>query len=190
MGGFNFTARMRLICEDMVGRLDELSHIDLSRVAVAFTQARNRSQYGMYASLTPLRFKEGNSVTIRKGRRYTVQRVLDESGREMLYILTFYLPRFLDLSFREKLITVVHELWHISPRFDGDIRRHPGRCFAHSHSQEEYDREMGVLIDRWLGLGPPPELFDFLQHNFDCLTASHPRIVGTRISRPKLVPLP
>ena len=42
--------------------------------------------------------------------------------------MSFYLPRFCDQSLDEKLSTVMHELWHISPAFDGDIRRLPGRC--------------------------------------------------------------
>ena len=47
---------------------------------------------------------------------------------------------------------MLHELWHISPDFDGDIRRHAGRYHAHTHSQAEYDDEMGLLADRWLAL--------------------------------------
>ena len=30
---------------------------------------------------------------------------------------------FLDQTFEEKLVTVFHELYHISPAFDGDLRR-------------------------------------------------------------------
>ena len=84
-------------------------------------------------------------IVRRRTGGYTIQRLFDSKGQEFLYILTFYLPRFMDLSFREKLITVFHELWHISPQFDGDLRRHPGRCYAHTSSQKEYDAEMEVL---------------------------------------------
>ncbi len=52
----------------------------------------------------------------------------------MLYLVTFCLPRFLDQDFDDKFITLFHELYHISPRFEGDLRRHEGRCALHSHS--------------------------------------------------------
>ena len=81
----------------------------------------------------------------------------------MLYILTFYLPRFLDHSFREKLITVFHELYHISPAFNGDIRRMDGRYHVHTHSQQEYDREMDRLVEQYLRRSPPPELLRLSQ---------------------------
>ena len=113
--GFDFTLHMRRLCEDMTDRLPELRHIDLSRVAISFSQARKNTRHGVFASLTPMRFADGRTHTVRRGRKWGVQRLQAASGREMLYILNFCLPRFLDLPFGEKLTTVVHELWHISP---------------------------------------------------------------------------
>ena len=185
--GFDFTSRMRLLCGDMIVRTPELAHVDLSLVAVTFSQARKGVSWGMYASLTPLRFAGGSLTTVRRGKQYQVQRIVDGSGREMLYLLSFYLPRFMNLDFREKLITVFHELWHIGPRFDGDLRRHEGRCFAHTHSQAEYDREMEIFVDRWLAQTPEAELWSFLQHNFQDLHAAAGPIYGLRVKRPKLV---
>lgn len=181
---------MRRLCADMVARLPQLSHLDLERILVAFGHARKRTSHGLYASLTPLRFRHGSLTEKRRGRLYAVQRVLDHQGREMLYILTFYLPRFMELSFDDKLITVLHELWHISPDFNGDLRRHPGRCYAHTHSQRGYDAEMAGLAQQWLASGPPPELYDFLRGSFADLLARHGRIHGAKIRRPRLVPLP
>src|SRR5688500_5809327 len=103
----------------------------------------------------------------------------------MLYILTFYLPRFQDQSFQEKLVTIFHELWHIGPLFDGDLRRHEGRCYAHTSSQAEYDGHMAVLAHQWLALGPPDELIAFLRYDFQQLQLHHGRICGVRIPRPK-----
>jgi hypothetical protein len=188
--GFDFTARMRLLCADMIARTPELAHVDLSRVAVTFSQARKGVSWGMYASLTPLRFAGGSLTTVRRGRQYQVQRIVDGSGQEMLYLLSFYLPRFMNLVFREKLITVFHELWHIGPQFDGDLRRHEGRCFAHSHSQAEYDRQMGIFADHWLAQSPDPQLWSFLEHSFHELHAAAGPIFGIRVKRPKLIPVP
>jgi hypothetical protein len=146
-------------------------------------------QHGIFASLTPLRFKDGALTAKRRGRTYAVQRVCSPDGREMLYVLSFYLPRFQNLDLREKLITILHELWHISPHFNGDIRRHAGRYHAHSHSQCEYDRQMGVLADRWLAAGPPEALWGFLRHDFNRLVAAEGSVMGVKIARPRLIPV-
>jgi predicted metallopeptidase len=131
----------------MVRRVPELGHIDPAYVAFSFCQTRKAVSHGMYASLTPLRFAGGRTETVRGGRRWGIQRLCDESGREMLYLLNFYLPRYLNLSLREKLVTTIHELWHIGPRFDGDLRRFGGRCYAHSGSQKRYEaRSCGSRI--------------------------------------------
>jgi len=188
-GEFNFTAKMRVLCADMTSRIISLHHIDMRRVAVSFCQTRKRGLYGLYAALTPMRFESGDLVTTRYGRRFTCQRLYDEQGQEFLYILSFYLPRFLNLAFNEKLTTIFHELWHVSPQFDGDIRRHPGRCYVHSHSQRQYDAHMEMLMHRWLALSPPIHLYDFLHMNFRQLERQYGSICGTKIQHPKLIPL-
>jgi predicted metallopeptidase len=185
--GFDFTANVRRVVQSMVQGLDELNHIDVQRIAFSFGQARKRTRHGIYASLTPMRFQGGSLTTARRGEQFTVQRLFSKSGQEMLYILTFYLPRFMDVEFNEKLITVLHELWHISPEFDGDLRRHPGRCYVHTQSQAEYDAHMQVLADRWLAQNPPGDAIEFLQSSFVELHRRHGRVFGTRVPHPKLI---
>ena len=187
--GFDITRHVRHVARDMVERLPELAHIDLDAVAFAFCQARKPVRHGLFASLTPLRFASGATSGVRRGRQYGVQPVVDNAGREMLYILRVYLPRFMDLEFREKLITILHELWHISPQFDGDLRRHDGRCYIHSGSQAQYDAEMGVLADRWLDHQPPESIYGFLHYSFAELHALHGPVFGVKIPQPKLIPL-
>jgi len=187
--GLDFTARIRPLVADMAQRVPDLRHIDHRRVAISFSQTRRACRHGMYASLTPLRFAGGELHTLRRGRRWGIQRLYDAAGVEMLYILTFYLPRFLDLQLREKLATVIHELWHVGPAFDGDLRRHGGRCYAHGSSKRDYDAEVNRLTDDWLSLGPPPAIYDFLHYDFRQLLQRHGRIYGTKIPTPKLVPL-
>ncbi|MHB8973213.1 MAG: hypothetical protein ACYC3X_28720 [Pirellulaceae bacterium] len=187
--GFDFTAHIRSVCVEMVTRLPELSHVDLSRVAISFAQARKGGAAGLYASLTPMRFAGGSRVEKRRGRYYRSQMLRDDSGREMLYILSFCLPRFLDVEFREKLATILHEMWHIGPRFDGDLRRHAGRCYVHSPSQQNYDAVMLRLADHWLSLNPPPATYAFLQYRFQDLQRLYGRVYGLRVSRPKLLPI-
>jgi predicted metallopeptidase len=187
--GFDFTLHIRRLCEDMVARVEQLRHIDMSRVAVSFSQTKRSGSLGMYASLTPLRFADGQLHTYRRKRRWGIQRLYAPDGREMLYILTFYLPRFLELPFREKLTTTLHELWHVGPKFDGDVRRLGRRCYAHGSSQKEYDAHIETLLDRWLSLDPPAPLYEFLRPSFRELIARHGRVFGRKIPPPKLIPL-
>jgi len=187
--GFDFTTHVRRLCDDMVARLDQLRHVDMSRVALSYSQTRRAGKQGMFAALTPLRFAGGQMHTFRRKRRWGIQRLFDPDGREMLYILTFYLPRFLDLPLREKLTTVLHELWHVGPKFDGDVRRLGGRCFAHGSSQKQYDVHIEALLDRWLSFNPPPPLYDFLRPTFRELLAQHGRVYGRKVPTPKLIPL-
>jgi predicted metallopeptidase len=187
--GLDFTLHIRRLCEDMVARVEPLRHIDMSRVAVSFSQTKRSGNLGMYASLTPLRFAGGQLHMVRRKRRWGIQRLYAPDGREMLYILTFYLPRFLELPFREKLTTTLHELWHVGPKFDGDVRRLGRRCYAHGSSQKAYDARIETLLDRWLSLDPPALLCDFLRPSFRELIARHGRVFGRKIPAPKLVSL-
>ena len=112
---------------------------------------------------------------------------LDE--REFLYLMTFCLPRFLNQEFDDKLITIFHELFHISPHFNGDLRRHDGRYQLHTHSQRHYDRHMAQLARSYLAGQPDPALHDFLRLNFAQLEQRHGAVLGIVVPRPKIVPL-
>ncbi|MCA9237508.1 MAG: hypothetical protein KDA44_18670 [Planctomycetales bacterium] len=186
--GFDFTAAVRALCRDMIARLPELAHIDLPRVAIGVVQTRRDVTHGMYAALTPLRFEGGRTEGAVRGRRYRVQPLRDRAGQDYLYLLTFYLPRFLNTSLEEKLSTVLHELWHIGPAFDGDLRRHSGRCYAHGRSRKEYDAQMDRLAQRWLAQDPPLHLYDFLERSFEELHAEFGGVAGDRWPTPKLIP--
>jgi hypothetical protein len=187
-GPFDFTRAMWLLCRDISRRMDEFSHVRMGEVAVSFAQARRNVTWGLQAKLTPLRFAHGRLQESRGGRLWTIQR-LHHGRREMLYILTFYLPRFLETPFEEKLTTVFHELYHISPAFDGDIRRLAGRCHVHSESQQEYDRQMAIFARQWLDRNPPRELYGFLRHRFATLQEKYGGVMGLQLPIPKLIPV-
>jgi hypothetical protein len=185
--GFDFTFAMRQLCADISARLADFGHVDIDRVALNVCQTRRAVSHGMYASLTPLRFAGGAEQRIVRGMSWGIERLHDTEGREYLYLLSFYLPRFQNLPFEEKLVTVFHELWHIAPEFNGDLRRHEGRCYAHGPSQKKYDSRMAQLAQSWLGLNPPQHLYDFLSYSFEELVAEYRRVVGSRWRAPKLV---
>lgn len=187
-GPFDFTSAMTRLCSDIADRHEAFAHIDVSRIAICFSQTRSRALHGLQAKLTPMRFENGALHCQRKGRQWTVQRLF-VGQREMYYILTFYLPRFLDQNFSEKFITILHELYHISPLFDGDIRRFGGRYHVHSARQQDYDGQMGVFAREYLSSGAPEDLFEFLRMDFRAILQQYGGVIGLQVPIPKLIPL-
>jgi predicted metallopeptidase len=185
---FDFCGHIRQLAEDVVARCEVFRHIDVSRLLFTMAQARSRRLHGLQARVTPLRFRGGELTRRRWGTTYRVQRFF-VGGREMLYVVAFCLPRFLDQDFDDKLITLFHELYHIGPAFDGDLRRHDGRYCIHSHSKRNYDQHMADLARAYLADGAQKHLSAFLRLNFGQLHQRHGSIVGVLVPRPKLIPL-
>jgi hypothetical protein len=184
----NITSWLTELCIDIVKRAAVFQHIDMSKVLVSFTSSKTNSKYGLQARLTPLRLENGSTVIKKRGSQYQVQKyTLDQ--QEMLYIVTFCMPRFLDLPAQEKLITVFHELYHIGEKFDGDIRRHAGRCHVHTGSKAGYDAHMGKLVDEYLANHPQQASFNWLNMNYEQLWLKHEGVFGVVIPRPRLIPI-
>jgi len=186
---FDFQSHVRALCADIVRHCAELKHINVSRLLFGMTQARSGRRHGLQARVTPMRFRNGRLTRRRGGRPYQVQRYFVE-GREMLYLLTFCLPRFFDQEFDDKFITLFHELYHISPDFDGDLRRHEGRCALHTHSKRLYDAHMAHLARAYLSNGATRSRHDFLRLNFAQLQHRHGSVVGVVVPRPRLLQVP
>jgi hypothetical protein len=185
--GFDYTAAVRTLCETLCRDLAELRHIDMPRMAVRTCQTRRRGPYGVQATMTPLRFEAGATTKIRRGREWVIHPLpSDPAGRPYLYMLSLYVPRFVELSAEEKLAVVVHELWHVSPAFDGDLRRFPGRYHAHGARCDRYHDEMRDLAARWRTDGGRPTVADFLEGDFQALRDRHGAVYGTRIPTPRL----
>jgi hypothetical protein len=185
---FDFCGCVRRLCADVVQRCEALRHVDVARLLFAVTQARSGRTHGLQARVTPLRFRDGQLTRQRRGITYQVQRYFS-GPHEYLYLVTFCLPRFLDQDFDDKFITLFHELFHISPEFNGDLRRHAGRYAIHSHSQRLYDQQMAGLARAYLAANPDPALHAFLRLNFAQLQDRHGSVVGVVVPRPKLIPV-
>jgi predicted metallopeptidase len=185
---FDFCGHVSMLCQAITARCPDVSHVNVSRILFSVTQARNSRASGLQARVTPMRFRGGALTRRMHGTEYQVQR-FRVNGREMLYVMTFCLPRFLDQDFDQKLITLFHELYHIGTEFDGDLRRHCGRYNVHTHSQKEYDREMAYLAREYLSQGADESLHGFLRLNFAQLQHRHGAVVGFVVPRPKLLPI-
>jgi hypothetical protein len=186
---FDFCGSVRRLCSDIARRCPELAHVDDRRILIGVTQARNACSHGLQARVTPLRFHDGRMTRERNGIVYQVQRYF-LNAEEFLYLLTFCLPRFLNQTFDDKFITIFHELYHISPLFNGDLRRHHGRYALHTHSQKCYDGHMSRLARDYLSSRPDSNLHSFLRLDFNQLAHRHGGVVGACVPRPKIVPLP
>lgn len=185
---FDFCGHVRRLCADVSAKCPDLGHVDTTRLLFDVTQARNSARHGLQARVTPMRFRNGQLVRKRGGTSYQVQRYV-VGGVEMLYLVTFCLPRFLDQTFDEKLVTLFHELYHIGPAFEGDLRTMGGRCRLHSRDKKAYDAHMLALARAYLSGGADPDLVSFLRMDFAQLEYRHGGVVGATVPRPRLLPL-
>jgi hypothetical protein len=184
----NLTGELERLIRDITARTPELEHVAPERLLVCVSTGRP-SAGGSLAKIHPLRFCGGEkSVKSRRGRRSVLctMPTITHQGEEMLYVIYFLVPRFLELPFREKLITVFHELYHISPECDGDIRRFPGRNYAHGSSTKNYNAHMGKLVDGYLERLPEHSHLGFLEGNLAALRSRHSAIVARRLQAPRM----
>ena len=188
MTTLNLTGELERLMIDITARSPELAHIAPEKVLVCVSSGRP-SPGGSLAKIHPLRFEGGGrSLTTRRGRRSVVCTMpsIVHKGEEILYVIYFLVPRFLELPFREKLITIFHELYHISPACDGDIRRFPGKNYAHGSSTKSYNAHMGKLVDEYLLGLPDHGPLDFLNGTLAELRSRHRAIVARRLQAPRI----
>ena len=188
MSTLNLTGELERLIRDIVARTPELEHVSPDRLLVCVSTGRP-GRGGSLAKIHPLRFAGGEKcMKRRRGRRNVLctMPTITHQGEEMLYVIYFMVPRFLELPFREKLITVFHELYHVSPACDGDIRRFPGRNYAHGSSTRVYNEQMGKLVDAYLERLPERSALDFLDGDLASLRSRHKAIVGRRLQAPRI----
>lgn len=164
----HFNNAIFALIEEITKHVDEFRSLDCSRIRVSAAFNKKRSRGGLLAYVLPLKYRYGSPIErrVRGNSIYTFAMIpyLD-SGKEILYLIYFMLPRFMNLSLRDKLETVIHELYHISPEFDGDLRRLAGRSSLHGNSLKEYDRKIKVLTDEFMHSLHDEQKYAFLKPN-------------------------
>ena len=183
--GINLTDRIAGIIGSIVRETDLFSHVDPERVLVCLSSNRRGSPGATYGKLVPLRFPGGLPVQRYRGRHYALPRIMHR-GLEMRYLIYFYVPRFFNLPAREKLRVIFHELYHICPSFNGDIRRLGSRRAAHGGSVEGFNgRFEGMLLDYWERIDGGER--EFLQMSESDIRDRYAPITGLRMKMPRPV---
>lgn len=203
---FDYLFHVKELCRDICRRLPVFRHIDVDRVGFEVSKARNRdSFYGRWASVTPLRFEGGVRAALFRQKKIVrvghTKNVIDETsqyykapevvgldGTELLYLFTIMTPRFYNLSVKDKVETVIHELLHIGPKFDGDYRHIPGRD-KHHGNLKKYEEYCSQLAKEWLRLDPNPGLYNFLQWDYDALLEKFDSIELVKYPSIKYIPI-
>ncbi len=184
----DLSAQAAALAADLCARVPELRHIDTGRVLFALSRSRAEGTHGTFARIAPLRFAMGaDELTRRRGRMLETFRMplLRHEGRDILYVVYFMVPRFLRLSPEQKLATLAHELFHISERFDGDLRRFAGRNFAHGPSRKSYNRHIERLLQTYTASSPDLSLQQFLHLGEDAWSRGDVSLTGLQVPLPR-----
>jgi hypothetical protein len=185
---FDYTCQLDDLIHHIIHHSEPFRHVDPKAVLTSWSQSRAQGEQGVYATIQCLRFFDGSETVKRGTREYRWPKVTFE-GREILYVIFFMLPRYADLSFRSKLTTIFHELYHVDPECNGGLRRFPGRNYAHGHSREAYNARLQPWIDAYLLHPAAAEKTEFLNLTFRDLEARHRVVTGRRVKvvKPQLV---
>jgi hypothetical protein len=203
----NYTERLTLLMRDLVVRIPALAFIDVDQVLVFARHGRSDAQ-GAFATCHSLtlppsepgyyfwRDRGTGRITRRSEWFVTKSPTVTVADRPVKYLISFVLPRFCDQTFDRsrkeryydgfddplvaKLDTVVHELYHIDPGYQGIRRldRGDGTVSPHCHTRQFFE-DVAAMVTAYLESHPDPAIFDFLRHDFRALHAMHGSVIGT-----------
>jgi hypothetical protein len=147
----DFTLAVRSLLEHVARTVPEFAHLDPARIVVVAGEARRASR----GTVKPLCFPGGRR-TDSLGRKKPLVRM---HGQKMLYSITLRPLFFRRSTARQRVATVLHELFHISVHFDGTLD-HKRR---HDLAGEGFEASFRPVEKRcWRSL--PPELVAPFSH--------------------------
>ena len=97
----NLTDILTLIIHDMIKSTDVFKSFDLNKIIVCCASNRKDFRGATYGKLLPLRFKDGSEIIRHNGQIYSIPKVMI-NGTEILYIIYFYIPKFLIYPLKTK----------------------------------------------------------------------------------------
>jgi len=172
---------LQALIRDVAERLPQFAHIRAEQILVVAGEARRAS----HATIRPLAFPRTRSRLSPDGKREKPR--VRIGGENILYVITLRPIWFRASTPADRVASVLHELFHLSTRFDGTL--HPGR--RHAKMGKDFARRLGPLVHRYLSEAPPRVLSPFSQHGLvrvrmwlEKPPASIPRVAtGRRIRR-------
>lgn len=183
--GFDFTGNMALLVDDIIKTHPFFKHIRIENILVAISPS-NGNMNGVVAKLRPMLFEGGSKTKVVRNIEYAAPEIII-NGINILYIVYFHLPRFLNHGNQKtKLSTVIHELHHVSPLFNGDIRRYSGKNYAHGNSRKDFDDLISIYTDEYIRYTIHPELSIFLKYKYNELKRKYGAVYGDMIRIPRL----
>lgn len=113
-----YTDELEKLAKNIVENSPELSHIQMENILILGKFDRG-TQGGTIAVCNCIKLKGTHKMLDLRFKQHTIK-----------YFIEFSFPRFINQPASEQLKTIVHELYHIAPEFDGTLRkaRH-GRAF-------------------------------------------------------------
>ncbi|HNX24413.1 MAG TPA: putative metallopeptidase [Spirochaetota bacterium] len=182
----NLTDILTLIIHDMVELTEEFKCFDLNKILICCASNRKDFRGATYGKLLPLRFKDGSEIIKHNGRFYTIPKV-KVNNMEILYIIYFYIPKFFNLSAKDKVNVMFHELFHINPEFNGDIRRMGKFKAAHGHSRKSFEEKYIEYADTFFEKIEDTPYYNFLKMNSEDIQKEFKKIKYRRMKSIKPV---
>jgi hypothetical protein len=183
-GEINISLALTDIIAGISTSVTSFSHIDPGQIQVCISSNRNNGRGATFGKLVPLRFKGGEELLYFRGKCYAMPRVF-QNGTRILYLVYFYSPRFIDLPPHEKLRVIFHELYHISPDFNGDIRRFGRGGSAHGNSKKRYDLRFEREMKEFMEHLAKTRHWEFLSMDSKTLFSRYRKVLSHRMKTPK-----
>ena len=162
-------------------------NININKLLVCISSNRNSGRGGgIFGKLVPMRFEEGSAIKKFKGRYYSMPEIV-HNKEKILYLIYFYMPRFFDLEPMEKLNVIFHELFHISPDFNGDIRRVSKHKAAHGHCKKHFDSQYSQELESFYEYIKETSYMKFLALDSKKIHETFGKVTGRRLKVPKPV---
>jgi hypothetical protein len=138
----HFMEGVAALLQHLSRTMPELSHIEPARIVVVAGEARRSSR----GSIKPLTFARRRSKD-GFGRHKPVVKM---RGKRMLYSITLRPLFFLASTPAARIETVIHELYHISPEFDGTL----DEARRHACAGKTFNAHLRPLVKRYLKICP------------------------------------
>lgn len=181
----NITDCLTAITASVINSSPLFCNFDINRILICTSSNKSNSRGNIYGKLVPLKFKNGED-TLRYNNKYYKMPSIKFNDNTLLYVIYFYVPKFFDLSVKDKLNVIFHELYHINQDFNGDIRRMGEFKKAHGFSRKNFDLNYEDELNSYYNLlKQNDKAFSFLNMNMDSIKKNYTKIYSQKMKLPK-----